>query len=409
MPQRCNAEASERGANLVAKTDIDSTKRARATTIHRARGTATGGFTMTPRWLLCRTEVSGNAKLLYGLIASHVDGKGLAPGCTKLAIAKVRMKTLARELLGSDSDADYKTIQRLVKELKEHGLIFAHLHREKSAASDYSLLEHGWMEPQDKPVPRLGSEMGGPQDKPVPSLGTNLSLASGQNCPDPQDKFVLGDKISSQDLFQDRAAEIASARAHEHAQAPARAGSSSSGKNGSSRAPLAIVPPDEAAIVRAAEQKKAVAKHDAKKAAEQKKEDADAAIKSMLTRPPEEQQRQLWSIRSRFLSNGDAERGGMSEEELAERIKYWKGLREIALEGLRDLRDAGDATPWKIDQYKVGRYLEQREIDAVLKEPRRPRPVVPSSAAAPYRPFRADVAEEGEGEDLNEREASNDC
>ena len=362
---------------------------------------------MTPKWLLCRAEVSGNAKLLYGLLSSHVDVKGLAPGCTKLAIVKVRMRTLARELLGSDGDADYKTIQRLVKELKEHGLIRAHLNREKSAASDYYLLDHGWMDPQVKTVPRLGSEMGGPQDKPVPSLGSNLSLASGQNRPDPQDKFVLGDKISSQESFQDRAAEIASARAHEHAQAPARADSSSSGKNG--RAPLVTVPDDGAivpdaeqrrrqvAIVQTAEQKKAIAKHDAEK-----------AIRSMLKRPLEEQRNQRFSITSRFLPL-------IGEEALEALFKHCEDMRQNALDTLRDFHDAGAVTHRNMSLFKIHDRLDQREIDAVLAEPRRPAlpvPVVSSPAAAPYRPFRAIPAAEeegeGEGEDLNEREGSND-
>lgn len=412
MPQRCNAEASERGANLVAKNDMGSTTRASTTTTTdraKGRGTDPAGFFMVPKWLACRSEVSGNAKLLYGLLASHGDGKEPAPGRAKGAIAKVKMKVLEKELGES-----YKTIRRLVRELKEHGLIHVGLNREKSAASDYYLLEHKWMAPQVTDVLRLGSELGGSQVRTVPSLGSELSLPSGQICPEPRVKNVPGEEISSRDPFQDPAAEIASARAYTHTQVPARAGSGSSGKNGS-RAPLAIVPADaivpdaeqqvrQAAIVRVAEQKKAIAKHDAKKEAEQKKQDADAAIKSMLTRPPEEQKRQLWSIRSRFLSNGDAERGGMSEEELAERIRFWKGTRSAALDALQGLRDSGRATTWNIAKHNIGRYLDQREIDAVLAEPRRPAlpvPVVPSSAAAP-------VSAAGEGEVLNEREASND-
>lgn len=84
-----------------------------------------------PRWLSRRPEVSGNAKLLYGLLASHA---GNGP-------ARVRIAVLASEMGES-----YRTTRRLVSELKKHGLIRVHLNREESEASDYHLTTtHVWM------------------------------------------------------------------------------------------------------------------------------------------------------------------------------------------------------------------------------------------------------------------------
>lgn len=84
-----------------------------------------------PLWLARRPEVSGNAKLLFGILASHA---GNGP-------ARVRVAVLASEMGES-----YRTTRRLVMELKKHGLIRVRLNREECEASDYHLAtSHAWM------------------------------------------------------------------------------------------------------------------------------------------------------------------------------------------------------------------------------------------------------------------------
>lgn len=120
-----------------------------------------------PNWLLCRHEVSAQAKLLYARLAQYAGQKG---------VAYPRQDTLAREL-GSLSE---RTVRRYVAELREHGLIHVEDRRNKNFPNKYKFLDHPWqhegdvidddespMSPPDEHRTELSSGTGGPQDKVV--------------------------------------------------------------------------------------------------------------------------------------------------------------------------------------------------------------------------------------------------
>lgn len=141
-----------------------------------------------PNWLMMRSEVSPQAKLLYGRLAQYAGQKG---------VAWPRQDTLAAQL-GGLSD---RTIRRHVKELKEHGLIYVLPRDNKNFPNKYKFLDHPWMhegEVIDDDVPITPEGQGALPDKPV----RQKPGSTGQPCPVGQDRTVLSRRESWKESHQ---------------------------------------------------------------------------------------------------------------------------------------------------------------------------------------------------------------
>jgi len=85
-----------------------------------------------PDWLIQRTEISSNAKIVYSLLAKHSGPKGTCfPSRTRIA---------------SKSGLTIYQVDRATRELKDKALIESR-QRGLGKSSEYYFLEHEWMTP----------------------------------------------------------------------------------------------------------------------------------------------------------------------------------------------------------------------------------------------------------------------